>query len=477
MGIRNLYKYIKKIYAPVPKSKQFSYKIEQNIIYTPKNIYIDLTHVIINFSLRNHNPDLLEFLKFLQNQLQAFLGVLSYYNNNLFIFLDLHTFGNINLKNILFSDFILKPSDISREELLYSTALIKRNFPFNEKNVVCLYELQTRDSKLHSYNLHEYVSLSYLLKNCEKNRQTQCNNRNELIHSNSKNELIKSDNKNKLTQSNNKNESTNVFEKTNNRNESAKKINIKISRKDSSEMSNDKNELVHNELILEQLISYGWYRYIFKRGVKQFKKVRNKSTCAIPPGIIICYTPLLLERLNLPRTSIYKCAIESDFAIRNHVNIYTKNSFPKIITNDTDLVVLLCDVDCDIEISIFEPMSHSYERRHINPILFWQSMFGCVLNPDIIKTLCVLMGTDFNQYSSESPIHLRYFKEILKILNITKYEELTIDALKLYILKIAQAHRDSKFVKETVAALNLYLLNIEGDLNPIDKEDFLFHPN
>jgi hypothetical protein len=295
--------------------------------------------------------------------------------------------------------------------------MIKRNAPLKQENVICLYELKSRDSVLRQVDIKDYVSLSYLLK---------------------KGDLQSS--------------------------------NLHATNKSFLQPSADRSSL-------EALISHGWYRYVFKKGLKQ-RKYNNTThtTCPISPGRALCYIPALLNQLNLPRTNIYKCTIESDFAIRNHIQIYHKTSFPRIITNDTDLVMLLCDVDCEIELTVGTTCDGKtyFEKRKINPIAFWKRIFRCNLNPDVIKILCVLLGTDYNQYTADSPIHIQHFKDILRILNIKTYDELTSDLLKMHILHIAQTNSDNLNVRETVAALNLYLNNIEGDLQPIDKIDLAF---
>jgi hypothetical protein len=180
--------------------------------------------------------------------------------------------------------------------------------------------------------------------------------------------------------------------------------------------------------------------------------------------------------MNLKNISCYQCSIESDVAIRNHIEIYNRNSYPKIITNDTDLVVLMCDVECEIELTVRHVFqSHTYyEKREINPPRFFRKLFGCVLKADIIKILCVLLGTDFNIYSPRSVIHIRCFSEILKLLNIRRYCEITLPALKLYIYNTALKYPNDINVKETIAALNIYLNNVEENIYPLDEIDSTF---
>jgi hypothetical protein len=229
----------------------------------------------------------------------------------------------------------------------------------------------------------------------------------------------------------------------------------------------------------ESILTYGWYRYLFKRGIKQQKKMQKQiahTNCPIDVGKILCFIPSILNDINKENTEVFQCTIESDFAIKNHIDIYNKFTYPRIITNDTDLLVLLCDVDCEIEISVKLQYGNNttFERYVLNPIKFWFEVFKCHLKPEIIKILCVLVGTDFNLYNKLSPIHLYSFNSILKPLKCNSFSDINVDSLKLYIYKIALQNSDDIHVKETMVALNMYLNNIEGSLQPIDNIDLRF---
>jgi hypothetical protein len=115
------------------------------------------------------------------------------------------------------------------------------------------------------------------------------------------------------------------------------------------------------------------------------------------------------------------------------------------------------------------------EKRVINPPKFWQSVFGCVMDSQVIKILCVLLGTDYNKYRRGSVIHLKCFSEILTWLNLKNYSEMTLEMLKNYVYVKIQKYPADMNIKETVVALNLYLNNIEGDLQPIDIVDEQFN--
>jgi hypothetical protein len=246
-------------------------------------------------------------------------------------------------------------------------------------------------------------------------------------------------------------------------------------------MKEEKNENIESSVLssdffdMRCLLSHGWFRYLFKRGIKQTKNEKKiKQSCSIEPGKVLCYIPSILKQINIPLMEIFQCSIESDFAIRNHIEIYNKFSYPRIITNDTDFMVLLCDIDCEIEITI-KNLDSKYERCVLNPKTFWNEVFGCQMKPDVIKMLCVLLGTDFNHYHPLSPIHIHDFESILELLNCNKFSDITDDKLKMYIYNTSIQYPENRYVKETILALNLYLNNIEGSLQPIDEYDLNFN--
>ena len=163
------------------------------------------------------------------------------------------------------------------------------------------------------------------------------------------------------------------------------------------------------------------------------------------------------------------CEVESDFAIVKHVKSYSKHSFPTIYTNDSDLLVLLNDVDCIVKLNV----GTCKKTYLLNPVKFWEELFGCKMNPRIIKIMCVLLGTDYNPYSSESPIHVKNFKEILQWLNVENYSDIDEDLLLVKIYMIMKSNPESKYCQQTARALNLYLNDIEYNLHYINEDEAL----
>jgi hypothetical protein len=299
---------------------------------------------------------------------------------NKYVFVDMHVFGEMPQSNILFSDYILKPGDLTKKELLESTGMIEIDVPLIEENVRCLYELSSRHAKEIQLDINKYVSLSYLLMN---------------------------------------------------------------------EVDPEKQTL------LKRLISHSWYRYLFKRHKKIRKKFCQKYPAVISVGVILCYMPYIVSKITSQNTKFYKCVTESDFAIRKHILENNSTKKPKIITNDTDILILLSDINCSVELHI------KNEIHRINPIRFWFRVFGTTMDNTLIKLLCVLMGTDMNPYHPASPIHIKQFQQILTNMDLSKYDELTIDNLKKYILDVISKNPDSTNIKETVTAINIYLNDIE----------------
>ena len=79
------------------------------------------------------------------------------------------------------------------------------------------------------------------------------------------------------------------------------------------------------------------------------------------------------------------------------------------------------------------------------------------------------MGTDYNPYNSKSPIHIKWFEDILKILNIEKFEEIDEDVLLTNIYIIMKNNENNIYCKQTAIALNIYLNELENGINFITK--------
>ena len=201
---------------------------------------------------------------------------------------------------------------------------------------------------------------------------------------------------------------------------------------------------------------------------------------------------MFVKKINFDNVKFFGCEIESDFALSKHVHTYSRNAFPTIYSSDTDMLCLMCDVDCVVKLSIksnrqknpkklkfgTENNYHKFFNDRnasdnltffINPTVFWQEIFKCKLNARIIKILCVLMGTDYNPYHPKSPIHIRYFHDILKILNIDKFENIDEDILLAKIYVIMKNNENDIYCKQTAIALNMYLNDLEEEIHFITK--------
>ena len=209
-----------------------------------------------------------------------------------------------------------------------------------------------------------------------------------------------------------------------------------------------------------------WYKYLVKVKSKEDMHARRKHDIEMTEGIpyeenifrkfiynIKDFVQKLKENKELSFTTFYGCSIESDFAIAKHINSYNKNTYPIVITNDTDIIALLCDVDCIIRYTLNGKM------YIINPPSFWEKVFGTKLSSNVIKILCVLKGVDYNINDNMSCIC--NFTDILKILNVDSYKDITESMLHEYLNKYFESNKNKKCIRYTALALNVYLINME----------------
>ena len=80
------------------------------------------------------------------------------------------------------------------------------------------------------------------------------------------------------------------------------------------------------------------------------------------------------------------------------------------------------------------------------------------------------MGTDYNPYHPTSPIHIRHFNDILRILNVKQFEDIDEDILLANIYMIMKNNESNPYCKQTAVALNMYLNDIENELHYITKD-------
>lgn len=177
--------------------------------------------------------------------------------------------------------------------------------------------------------------------------------------------------------------------------------------------------------IFNEYLNFGYARYILFRDAKHQVRLRRKILYnkrntidnfieeelknsndfdkdirnylySIPYTMIISQSKNIISRiisqLQGIKIQFIGCENESDFAIRKHILAFNSLNCPTIYTRDTDLIALLCDVNCVIKIP--------YQDRNvpIYPHDFWAWVFNTSeFNYDDVITICVLLGTDYNQ--------------------------------------------------------------------------------
>jgi len=262
-----------------------------------------------------------------------------------------------------------------------------------------------------------------------------------------------------------------------------------------------------NEEIIKSLINFGLHRYIVLRGAKNHtRRDRNiKTLCktvhsqksfvesselenildninvrlfslfsksnssefqntlsnfknSINYTLIVNLIPILVSKIKMKllelkiKTQIdfIGCENESDFVIRKHILLYNSLNCPTIYTTDSDLFMLLSDINCYIRIK-----TPSMNIR-IKPNLFWQWLTGLknIYLNDIIAFCCIL-GNDYNhfkftKYKVDTTEDIR---ELFKN-NKTLYNNIYNHAIKLY-----QKYKLLK--KEPVNELLYFLISLD----------------
>jgi hypothetical protein len=226
-----------------------------------------------------------------------------------------------------------------------------------------------------------------------------------------------------------------------------------------------------------ECLNLGWMRYLITRGGKMSTKKERKERGELLSfdnaqiqnleNSVLQYSFYMLPDMLMSFSEIpaYGCNIEADFAIAKYVRLKMRNIYPLICSNDSDMLMLLNDVNCSVRL-----LRNSVEY-FVNPVLFWKSIFRCVLPYDVIIILCILKGTDYNKYTENSPIHIDRFEDILQILNVPTYSKITFDLLINYLQSVFQKFPTALEVKETSLALNIYLqyMSFESCFKEIEK--------
>ena len=410
-----------------------------NKIYMSNVVYFDITYKLIEIyntflrinTTKNYEKRVDELMKYVEKELNFILSKLSVVNRVVYLFIDYRFINGLTPRNIIFKDFL--NYEMEDGEKVNSIPMIKRKYineGVNEENVEylkskvrCMFELKSIYSVSNEVDIEKYISIPYLIKKNEDN------------------EFLK---------------------------------------------------ILNNE---------GKFRYLILRGAKYVtRKRRGKclfsfldkdcenldkqllksiesgneakiTECMnyIPFTLIIYAFPKIIEKLKFSNVKFLGCEIESDFAISKHIHTYSKNAFPTVYSSDTDMLVHMCDVNCVIKLTmkITETKRITY---FINPSVFWKEIFGCELSKKLIKTICVLMGTDYNPYNSSSPIHIKRFEDVLKMMNVESFDKLDEDLLFAKIYMIMKVNEGNIYCKQTAIALNMYLNDLEGDIHFITSE-------
>lgn len=465
MGIHNLIRYIHN-----SNQLDLSQCVSGDNIYISNIVYFDITYKLIEMynkfmSLHTDNDfnnNIQSLIKYIENELLMMFNRLKYMNRIIYVFIDYKFINNLKERNVIFKDFL--NIDINPRERFNAIPMIKRKYLklcntddidviiYLIKKVRCMFELKSIYSISNKLNMCKYISIPYLI-HVEKNATTRkcfeiLNNEGifryyilrggkYVTRKNRTNGLYKQNlgvNAKNNDVSENQSECQNISPALNDTNYDAK--------------CNFNNE--HYE---DSIVPFTLLVYIFPNIVKHINdKIKN--------------------------INFFGCEIESDFALSKHVHNYSKYAYPTIYSSDTDMLCLMCDVNCIIKLSINSNMycknSSDNNRRtflFVNPVLFWQEIFGCTLKKRIIIILCVLMGTDYNPYDSKSPIHIKYFSDILSLLHVEKYEDISEEILLSSIYSTIKNNKDNIHCKQTILALNVYLNDLEDELHYITGDN------
>ena len=474
MGIHKLLSYIKnttEIYFP-----QFE---NNNNIYLSNVIYFDMTYKLIEIYTQfvkseeitkclNEDVVIDKLFKHIVKELTNLFEKLISYNRAIYAFIDYRFSDSAIMFNLLFKDYV--DIVIDKTERLNSIPMIDRRyveylkkpeltidgsiFVRIAKSIRCQYELTSKYERLNDLNINDYVGLPYLIKQAMNNKEQSdsCDGSTDYI---AKLEYLKNVGKFRYMMLR------------------GAKWSTKKHRADRMFNFFDKDEYVENN------VNKTLTNVLEKGDIEKFQKFNRY----IPFNFVLYCLPMIVSMIKTKGVYYLGCEVESDFAIVKHVKTYSKHSFPTVYTNDSDLLVLLSDVDCIVKLNMT-----SYKKTYLlNPVSFWKQIFGCSMSSRVIKILCVLLGTDYNPYSSASPIHIKNFKEALSLVGVSKYSEIDEDVLLVKIYMIMKNNIGNKYCQQTARALNVYLNDIEYSLHyitnvepsSVDAKGFLsmFHSN
>ena len=482
MGIHNLIRYIHN-----SNQLDLSQCVSGDNIYISNIVYFDITYKLIEMynkfmSLHtddDFNNNIQSLIKYIENELLMMFNRLKYMNRIIYVFIDYKFINNLKERNVIFKDFL--NIDINPRERFNAIPMIKRKYLklcntddidviiYLIKKVRCMFELKSIYSISNKLNMRKYISIPYII-HVEKNATTRkcfeiLNNEGIFRYS-----ILRGGKY--VTR---KNRTNGLYKQ---------RMGVNAKNNDVSECHSEcKSEIqseCHSEIQSEQQNispslndTHGYAKCNFNN--------EQYEDSIVPFTLLVYIFPNIVKHINdkIKNINFFGCEIESDFALSKHVHTYSKYAYPTIYSSDTDMLCLMCDVNCIIKLSINSNVyckhsSDSNNRRtflFVNPVLFWQGIFGCTLKKRIIIILCVLMGTDYNPYDSKSPIHIKYFSDILSLLHVEKYEDISEEILLSNIYSIIKNNEDNIHCKQTVLALNVYLNDLEDELHYITGDN------
>ena len=470
MGVYKLFSAIKNKYALL---EQYSTNAKKIIEEKSTDVYIDMMYLIIQFYDKkrielNESKSLTDVLVYIMIEIRLLIESLKEKYKNIIIFVDYHMFQDIpdyKLDDNLFHEYLPIPTD----------------FPMSE--------IQEHSPAIH-YTHHI---------NIVDGKFNKCNIR-------LKNEIF--DRKNTIP----------------------KESNFTLMDYRSLCLLKTSEEYKNNERYrekIDEIADHAWYRFLITRGARIDKSIkRNKDydkedseNSRLYLKAIVYSLPLIIHAMQVnEEMNFYGCLLEGESALVKHIRDHDVQ-YPTIYTSDTDLVLMLGDLDCMIH------LYNSIEKQtyYIHPPTFWYNFFGASLDLRVIKMICVLRGTNFNEdifnrikshrrryefvdvngynrngfdvdgfdrygchihdkHTHDRPIekfnrcgfanvdgtgekgdyHLKIYNyhEIKTIMNVNHYSDIKFEDLKLMLLNSVKLNNNT-FNRKVLLACNMYLQNME----------------
>jgi hypothetical protein len=205
--------------------------------------------------------------------------------------------------------------------------------------------------------------------------------------------------------------------------------------------------------ILDNINVRLYYSLCQSENLENFNLTLNNFKNTVNYTLIVNLIPILVSKIKSKikekeiKTQIdfIGCENESDFVIRKHILLYNSLNCPTIYTTDSDLFMLLSDINCYIRIK------SSNLNIRIKPNLFWQWLTGLknIYLNDIIAFCCIL-GNDYN--------HFKFTK--YKVETVEEIRELFKNNKNLY-LNIYN-HAIKLYQKYKLQKMNILLNNSEN---------------